>query len=587
MILLGAKSILVLSSFTFMLIIAYGSPQVGVEWIRNYNPQVLFMIGLFTGIVTPVIFKFGNLGGVSHSHFGICKFTSLTDDYQVLFSIGDFDFICGPKMDGQGRDLSPRLLYWLSLATIFMLCLLTMNNRTYQLLAQIGDMFEAAPAHYCQDEKEQSEADQEPKIKAGCDLIFKAFEMGYVKDLGECGEDDDDLERSVCHKRQKDEPWLHYSYRMLVSSINIFNIVMGDDILEQEKRKFDYQIGEWGAVFYTQRAAIRSEPRSSHHIWTNIPYQNSLWRNFLVSMGGSEQCIQDWNIMRPVLAVDADDGNRQGKILKHSLGHLLFNSSHNQGAGYCVEYKIHWDSPTDICQRLQDNPGKVFQEYGIDREIDTVIDRYENLQYMKNLKARLLPFESQSSTEVRQQLLANKYGVGTSKKTTETPQGSSAPENENDVKELGPRDILSFQCIWQDTTQETTQAELSYRSYNLDLATRIYQETDSVSTMDDRFHPKLLRNLGRSLLPQFDYGAWMSREKPDRIDSSQTIQSLLEHPEYFLLTRLDILKNTDVLLGHPWLKQRPDLLEVYPWYRHLHHFVDKYRQEYRAKKGRL
>ena len=47
------------------------------------------------------------------------------------------------------------------------------------------------------------------------------------------------------------------------------------------------------------------------------------------------------------------------------------------------------------------------------------------------------------------------------------------------------------------------------------------------------------------------------------------------------------LKNADLFLGNDWLQSREDLLEVYPYYHHLYHFVQLFRQKYRLQRTHL
>ena len=55
----------------------------------------------------------------------------------------------------------------------------------------------------------------------------------------------------------------------------------------------------------------------------------------------------------------------------------------------------------------------------------------------------------------------------------------------------------------------------------------------------------------------------------------------------FLLTRLYELESIDIYLDPGWLGNRPDLLEVYPYERHLQNFVQVFRRQYRRGRGRL
>ena len=53
------------------------------------------------------------------------------------------------------------------------------------------------------------------------------------------------------------------------------------------------------------------------------------------------------------------------------------------------------------------------------------------------------------------------------------------------------------------------------------------------------------------------------------------------------MTRLYGLDSLDIYLDAGWLAQRADLLEVYPYQRHLKNYVQVFRRQYRRERGRL
>ena len=55
----------------------------------------------------------------------------------------------------------------------------------------------------------------------------------------------------------------------------------------------------------------------------------------------------------------------------------------------------------------------------------------------------------------------------------------------------------------------------------------------------------------------------------------------------YALARLDYLADMDIFLGHAWLLEREDLRELYPYHRHLKNYVELFRRQYRAERGRL
>jgi hypothetical protein len=87
--------------------------------------------------------------------------------------------------------------------------------------------------------------------------------------------------------------------------------------------------------------------------------------------------------------------------------------------------------------------------------------------------------------------------------------------------------------------------------------------------------------VARLLVPGFHYGALLSEAgiptgAPARFDGHD-----------YLLTRLYGLDSVDIYLDAGILAARPDLIEVYPYERHLRNYVQLFRRQYTRVRGRL
>jgi hypothetical protein len=91
--------------------------------------------------------------------------------------------------------------------------------------------------------------------------------------------------------------------------------------------------------------------------------------------------------------------------------------------------------------------------------------------------------------------------------------------------------------------------------------------------------------LARLYARGFQYGALRSDSGIERAAPSG-VQALLQSDD-FALTRLYALGLIDLYLDEAGVARRPDLLEVYPYERHLANFVETFRRQYRREKGRL
>lgn len=97
---------------------------------------------------------------------------------------------------------------------------------------------------------------------------------------------------------------------------------------------------------------------------------------------------------------------------------------------------------------------------------------------------------------------------------------------------------------------------------------------------------EVLKMVSRLATGKFHYGKLMSRASLSTENPIEVTEDLMADP-YFRMTRLAFLEDLDVFLGPSWILDRRDLLEVYPYYMHLNHFVNSFRLNYAQSRGRL
>ncbi|MEZ4269958.1 MAG: hypothetical protein R3C68_00495 [Myxococcota bacterium] len=93
-------------------------------------------------------------------------------------------------------------------------------------------------------------------------------------------------------------------------------------------------------------------------------------------------------------------------------------------------------------------------------------------------------------------------------------------------------------------------------------------------------------HLASLLAPGFHYGGFLSSEALDLEPVGDSIANAFSYPN-FTLARLDFLASTDIFLGHTWVLDRDDLMEVYPYHVHLRNLVRVFRKRYHHVRGRL
>lgn len=379
----------------------------------------------------------------------------------------------------------------------------------------------------------------------GCELIYKAYKLGYSKSLGTCADEEEEKIKSICTLRQKDEPYLHYAWRLIEKTLSGANIGISEknkSILDSVYKKEYQQLED---LLERQYQVLNSGPRSSHHIWTNLPTPDGKVIHFIKKHLLPNSCITEFNQMSNRFKTPEDPENEKSKALEHTFGHLLFNPAYKTVIGACREFEIHWNSPNDVCKELIKTPELVLKKYGVLREVHRVINRFE-------LRNRI----NQSRSE--------------------------PPIKQNKFK---PEQVISFHCLnILEGGESSSYSSFKYAGYQLNAySLRVPPKKDNLREPFITFH-----NLSKLLNKGFKYGGYHSNEivitASSKIDplGSDDFKSFT-----FYLTQLGLFHEADLFIGHNWIQEREDLLRVYPHYRHLNHFVQIFRNRYKDQRGRL
>ena len=148
-------------------------------------------------------------------------------------------------------------------------------------------------------------------------------------------------------------------------------------------------------------------------------------------------------------------------------------------------------------------------------------------------------------------------------------------------------EIVSFQCFMRATVpnQKTRISKFQFSNTNFTVTTQYFSGLEK----NGENQISMYSEFSKALESRFHYSQLTSRSDV-KIEGVSTEASdneqFLEQPNY-LFTRLDILKNVDIFLGNSWVLDRDDLLKVYPYHVHLKNYVDKFREKYRERHGRL
>lgn len=437
---------------------------------------------------------------------------------------------------GRGRliELPPAVHHVVYVLVSLLVFLVPLDNRA---IAQLQEPPEATTnSEFCPAEEGMEVEDEaaapakKKEIKMGCELVYRAYRLGYAKDLGDCADDDDDEEKEVCLKRQLDEPYLHYAWRLVkrkqegLTDTGLFD-GLGDRLEEQ----WDASDSLASELYASTAAAARA----SHHIFTNLPEPDED-----VSGVG---CLDRFYAMPYVARIEGEEGPSQALI--HVLGQLLFNPAYPPVVGTCREFQVHWDSPRDACLRLATKGAEYLDEVGIDGDVADVLDRRRRLEEIRELP-----------------------GGDT---------GKELPE---------PSHITSFQCLMVESgrSAEPVQSEFTFMGASLPVRSMIVPAV----AVEPNGQMALTKAVARLVAPGFGYGRLDSEQAALVDEGDGKVETLVGDPA-FMFAKLELLRDTDLFLGHHWLGERGDLLEVYPYHVHLVNFVQRFREHYQTKRGRL
>jgi hypothetical protein len=292
---------------------------------------------------------------------------------------------------------------------------------------------------------------------------------------------------------------------------------------------FRARASHFGALRAAERQVLASAAHASHHIWTNLPDPGD-------GAFRERTCADRYRLMahRPT---PAPGPQRASQVFEHVVGQLLFEGRYEPAAGYCREYHVHFNAPPDACDRLAKSPEAFLSGASVLSEIRTVLDRQR----------------------IGQELAA----VGTPRPT------------------LDPSAFVSFQCYMEGdgAGRRSTAFTLDGHRFTAEEL-RVAPSPPGATLFVDRYDA-----VAGLLARGFHYGNLLS-EAGLAEDSGDGLETSFAGTDY-LLTRLYELDSVDLYLDPGWLQRRPDLLEVYPYQRHLKNFVQTFRRQYRRERGRL
>jgi hypothetical protein len=482
---IGAKTLVTLTLLGVGAVAAVGFGVLAPERLASRDSSTLFFVGCFAVVAGSLVFRFWRLGEPSLHYF---RLTTRRDPEESHFVGGDRRRIALGDNRGEAFDLGPQLQRAICVVIALLFALACVDARALGLLDGFRERLGQEGASWCPD-RDTPPATVDPNL-AGCELIRRAYALGYAKSLGQCAPR---VERAAgpppCTRRQRDEPALHYAWRLLDKAWSKLRITKTDPLRLDRAR-------ERGRA---ELEMLASAPHESHQVWTNLPDPGD-------GAFRPASCADRyrWMAHRPPQAASPS------QLFEHVLAQLLFESRYEPAVVSCREFHVHWNAPLDTCRRLVSDP---------------------------------------------RALLAS-----------------------SDIAGVLARDggRVSFACYFEGEAAPpaSTPFELAGRHFTV--------EEIRVPPSNAALHADRYDAVARLLVPGFHYGALLSEAGIE--GGAGGMQAAFDGRDY-LLTRLYGLDAVDIYLDGGFLATRPDLLEVYPYQRHLRNYVQLFRRQY--ARGRL
>lgn len=586
---LGTNSILVSLILFICIVTSFRSDVLNLNYLKGIDHDLCFFIGLFSTIFGVSLYRYWKLGEKSVYTIHFTKTKYLPKGVYVIFGYEFFSFGISSQIETKSAELSSAVRGFFCICIFLNLALITLDNRAFDKLIYFPSEVLESKSGYCPDKEEVIE---NAPPKAGCELIIRAYKLGYAKNLGVCEPQKMDPNKmKVCQKRREDEPYFHHMFRLLLSSIKSKIAFFDNNNVNNIARKFDLQLQKLEVLKDYQLYAISASPRASHHIWTNLPYPENVFVQKYREIFRPNYCIERFQNQTNTVSLEADDERKNSKLLEHVYGQLLFNPKSSITVGFCKEYKIHWNSDTNICEELVGNPKTVLQEEGVLSEVELVLKRHDIANVILSLDEEIHNFQNKqvntrSDESKEKEIRVNK---STYRRSANKPKNRIVKNKiAKDKQEIRRKnELVSFQCFMQEIESGGRNSEdnLKLMDTNFLVRTRYFPVVEG----DGESQISMYRAFSKLLEDRFYYSQLTSRSdfivKGESRDAPGG-KGLLEEPTY-LFSRLEMLKNVDIFLGNNWVLERDDLMGIYPYHVHLQNYVDSFRAEYHKSRGRL
>jgi hypothetical protein len=503
---IGVKSAATLSAGVVLLVVCAWAGAIAPARLAALEAPVRAGVGAFAVLGGSVVYALFALGERSQSAFRIGTGPAPWDDEPPLLSGRAWRLTLG-EGGPEAFELPAAAQRALCMALALLAALVCVDGRTLLRLRAAHQ----APRIACGPPPPAPA----PSGSAACELVRRAFALGYTKSLGDCAPPPAPAVPPACELRQDDEPAAHYAWRKLRE---FWARARGASLERLRPSWHAPARRELEELLEAQRQVLASAPHALVELWTDLPDPGAAF--------GAPRCEERYRLLPPAPAATA----APGQALEHALAQLLVDSRYAAPSISCRDVHVHWGAPPDACARLVADPVAALAQVGA----------------LASVRALL----------ARHRLAAQRGG------------------------EPGAADrSLRLACYLE--TGPARRRTLPLRLDGVELI------ADELSSPTPGAGPvgglSRTRSIASVLARSFRYGALLSEAGlAQRAPSEEAITG-----EDLRLSRLFGLDALDLYLEPGWVTTRPDVLEVYPYDRHLRNFVQLFRRELARTWGRL
>ncbi len=429
------------------------------------------------------------------------------------------------------------------------------NQASAKLTALPETLAMPSKSEYCIDEAPEQTAKPAAPAPApeaqGCALIKRAYKLGYAKSLGSCAPKKVEAAaapaatkaRAPCDLRQLDEPFFHYTWRLLAQRTDQLSGVAPVNYVRGGVRDFRTKLGFAGSLVAAQTQAVEATPHASHHLFTNLPAPRA--QSWIESLLAPDDCAARWAAL-PIWPQVAGEPHAPSRLVEEVFGQLLFAHDFGPTPGNCHEHIIHWAMPADACDQLAADPTGFLAAHDALEPVEAVLARRRSKLAIRRLATEL----------------------------DRPPSGTPPPQADR---------VVSFQCL---VVNPAGNGQVTSTDVVIDGETIPVRALRAPEPVPSGAGPLDLYQHLAALLAGGGYSGPTGESTIERIGHEPPKPGALSNAT-FILARLDALVAADPFLGTRWPLDRADVVQVYPFRAHLSDFIAAFRSRYFAQRGRL